>query len=287
MPRMKNKTTITYHEIPGNSGKPISYKVHFNPSFKAQPIVIFAHGYKGFMDFGAWELIGNTMAESGICFVRFNFSHNGVTPKSLQEFEDLDAFGHNNFTRELDDYHAVIKSIFEWASSMPEVNEKDITLVGHSRGGAVSILTANESKKVSRLVTWAAVSDLAARMPVGKQLEKWRNEGVAYILNGRTGQQMPHYFQFYTDFMSHSKRFNVKYAMERLSIPILVIHGSNDETVPLSEGQNLALWGKDVRFSIIENADHSFGTFHPWSEPKLPPQMQKVVQKTMYFVLGE
>jgi len=63
-----------YHEIKGSNGRPIPIDIHYNDSPKPMPIAIFAHGYKGFKDFGAWGLIGDKMAKLGIVFVRFNFS---------------------------------------------------------------------------------------------------------------------------------------------------------------------------------------------------------------------
>lgn len=61
------------------------------------PLVIFAHGYKGYKDWGAWNLMAEKFAESGFFLVKFNFSHNGTTVENPTEFGDLEAFGNNNF----------------------------------------------------------------------------------------------------------------------------------------------------------------------------------------------
>ena len=44
-----------------------------------------------------------TFAASGIAVLKFNFSHNGGTVEQPIDFPDLEAFGHNNYTKELDD----------------------------------------------------------------------------------------------------------------------------------------------------------------------------------------
>ena len=69
-----------------------------------------------------------------------------------------------------------------------------IYLVGHSRGGGVSILHASKDKRIKKLVTWAAISDIERRFPDGEELEDWKYAGVRYVKNGRTNQMMPHFY---------------------------------------------------------------------------------------------
>ena len=75
---------------------------------KPQPLVIFCHGFKGFKDFGCWDLVAKAFVEAGLAFVKFNFSYNGTTVDDPLNFGDLEAFGQNNFSIELDDLGAVI-----------------------------------------------------------------------------------------------------------------------------------------------------------------------------------
>ena len=48
-------------------------------------------------------------AKDGFCFIKFNFSHNGGTVEQPIDFPDLEAFGNNNYTKELDDLESVIR----------------------------------------------------------------------------------------------------------------------------------------------------------------------------------
>src|SRR5690606_3008749 len=77
---------------------------YFPESAEKLPLVIFAHGYKGYKDWGAWHLMAEKFAEAGFFFVKFNFSHNGTTLENPETFDDLEAFGHNNFSKEMLDY---------------------------------------------------------------------------------------------------------------------------------------------------------------------------------------
>ena len=79
----------------------------------AKGTVLFLHGYKGYMDWGAWHQVGDQMALSGWRFLRINFTHNGTTPDAPSAFDDLDAFGRNTHRRERDEAMAVLRALRE------------------------------------------------------------------------------------------------------------------------------------------------------------------------------
>ena len=47
--------------------------------------------------------MADRFADAGFVFVKFNLSHNGTTIEHPIDFVDLEAFGNNNFAKELDD----------------------------------------------------------------------------------------------------------------------------------------------------------------------------------------
>ena len=76
--------------------KPILVDFFYKKRSKKMPIVIFCHGYKGFKDWGAWNLVGKAFANKNFFFIKFNFSHNGGTVENPIDFPDLESFGNNN-----------------------------------------------------------------------------------------------------------------------------------------------------------------------------------------------
>jgi hypothetical protein len=76
--------------------KPIVWDAHFNENGEQKPLVIFCHGYKGFKDWGGWNLVAQQFLEANLFFVKFNFSHHGGTVENPIDFLDLDAFAENN-----------------------------------------------------------------------------------------------------------------------------------------------------------------------------------------------
>ena len=271
-----------------NNKKTIVYDVFYKANNKPKPLVIFCHGYKGYKDWGAWDLVAKRFAEEGYFFLKFNFSHNGGTIQNPIDFPDLEAFAQNNFSKELDDLESIITTISSNNSFENELNSNSISLIAHSRGAGVILIKASEDVRVNRVITWAGVSDFKARFQIGSNnFNEWKEKGITYIENSRTKQQMPHYFQFFEDFSANEKRLTIKSAVQKINVPMLIVQGSADPTVIEAEAKLLHQWNPKSELIIIENGDHSFGTIHPWQEEKLPKDLQNVVEKSIAFLNKE
>ena len=264
--------------------KPIVFDLYYEASTTPLPLVVFCHGYKGFKDWGAWHLVAEEFAKAGFCFLKFNFSHNGGTVEEPIDFPDLEAFSENNFSLELEDLNRVLDHM-EMTDDPSRPKISSVSLVGHSRGGGIVLIKAAEDSRISKVATWASVSDFSSRFQEGTPaFEEWRKRGVTYVENSRTKQQLPHKFQFYEDFKANEERFDLRRAVKRIDVPILFVHGTVDPTVPLSEGQMLHSWNRKSRWEEIPGADHVFNTSHPWQNAALSPEMKKVVQLTIDFL---
>jgi uncharacterized protein len=270
-------------EVPGIHGRNMLTDVFYIADGKAKPVIIFVHGFKGFKDWGHFNLLAEEAAQRGFVFIKFNFSHNGTTAANPLEFSDPEAFGKNNYIIELDD----LKKIIDWTLTngtlSPEIDHNRVYLLGHSRGGAISVLKASEDKCVKKLVTWAAVSDLVNRNKK-RTIETWQKDGVVYAHNARTGQDLPMYIQFYDILMANKERLNVLKAARSLSIPFLIIHGTGDEAVPVNDAETLHRSAKHSRLLIIPEAGHTFGARHPFEGKEFPAQARIVIDATLDFL---
>ena len=271
-------------EIKGKHDKSILADIFYKANATPKEVVVFCHGYKGYKDWGAWNLVAERFASQHFFFVKMNFSHNGGTIDQPIDFPDLKAFGNNNFIKELDDLDSVLAWISTHDLIKKEIDPDSVSLIGHSRGGGIVVLKAAEDNRVSKVISWAGVSDFATRFPTGETLELWKKNGVAYITNARTNQQMPHYYQFYTSFKENEDLLNIKKAVKQLNIPYLIIHGSQDETVPLQEAKDLESWNSTNRLEIIDEANHTFGSSQPWGQPVLPKHLMHAVDTTIQFL---
>ena len=270
--------------IQGKHQKPILIDAFYFRNSIPKPIIIFCHGYKGFKDWGAWNLMATKFAEACFCFIKFNFSHNGGTIEQPIDFPDLEAFGNNNFSIELDDLNCVLDWIYETDLLKTDLDLENITLIGHSRGGGIATIKADEDLRIKKLITLAGVSDFKARFDESSdEFLEWKQKGIKYVLNGRTHQLMPHYFQFYEDFIKNEKRLTIKRAASNLKIPHLIIHGDNDTSVSVEEAKTLHQWNPGSKMIIIENANHVFGISHPWNNAVLPKQFNEAINVMIDF----
>lgn len=264
--------------------KPILFDVYYKETIETQPLIIFCHGYKGFKDWGAWHLVAEAFAEAGFCFLKFNFSHNGGTMEDPIDFPDLEAFAENNFSKELDDLDRVLNEIESGNENFPS-KISTISLIGHSRGGGIVFIKAEEDSRINKVVSWASVSDFKARFQENTdEFVTWKETGVTYVQNSRTKQMLPHNFQFYTDFKENEKRFSINRAVQNLKIPQLIVHGSEDQTVSVKEAKAINSWNVNSELLIINGADHVFNAKHPWEETSLPDNLKSAVQKTIDFL---
>ena len=272
--------------ITGANNKAILIDTFFLDTKKKKPVIIFCHGYKGFKDWGAWDLVAEDFAERGFFFIKFNFSHNGGTIEQPIDFPDLEAFGNNNYSKELEDLDHVIHWISHNTAYKNQINNS-ISLIGHSRGGGIVTLKAAEDLRIKQVITLAGVSDYKTRFPKGDAFQKWKEDQVFFVKNGRTKQEMPHYFQFFEDFEKHEKRLTIKKAITQLQIPHLIIHGDKDTSVFIEEAKIQHGWNPKSQLEIIKDANHVFESSHPWHEKTLPYNLQKTVNICADFLLKQ
>ncbi len=259
--------------------------VFYKKNKRKKPVVVFCHGYKGYKDWGAWNLAAKAFANSNVFFIKFNFSHNGGTVNNPIDFPDLEAFGENNFMTELNDLEDIMEWLINNHDFKNEIDTGNITLIGHSRGGGIVAIKASENKNIAKLITWSGVSDFKARFPKKEQLQVWKEQGVSYVLNSRTKQEMPLRYQFYQNFIDNEERFTIKNAISNLEIPHLIIHGDNDEVVLPAEAKNMHSWNPKSELTIIKEMNHTLGCIQPWEHSTMPVQLEEAVKQSIDFVL--
>ena len=264
------------------------------PSAEAKGTVLFLHGYKGYMDWGAWAMVGDAFAQAGWRFLRINFTHNGTTPEDPCTFTDLQGFAANTYSRELDESISVLQALRAEASMSDDTaTEKPLAVIGHSRGGGVACLAASaadaklqtEGKRgIQSLITWAAVADFASRFPSGKALEHWRQSGELEVINHRTRQRLWHNWSFIEDFMEQPNRLDVEQAVRQFSGQTLIVHGTSDQAVDTDHAHRLAAWAQEPTLSMGEGMDHTFGAKEPWTDPAMPEALAAITQTTLHFL---
>lgn len=272
-----NETVLINQHYVGYNGKKALYD-YFPASEEPKRAVLFIHGYMGFKDWGCWNLVAEHFRSQGITFAKANLSRNGTSLERPTEFTDLDSFGKNTYSIELHDIHAMIDQLRR-AHGVQQVD-----LIGHSRGGGM-VLLASDHRTVRTVSCWAPISSIEERFPSGEDWENWQETGVYFKLNGRTGQEMPHLFEQWTDFDSNRELLSIESACSYIRKPVLLIHGGEDTSVTPDNGFRIANW-TSRELNLIEGAGHTFGAAHPWNKKSLPSHLSEVCRLTSAFLLS-
>lgn len=264
--------------------RPFTADATYTPDGNKKPVVLYTHGFKGFKDWGHFNLLADYFARHGFVFIKFNFSHNGTSVDNDSDLHDMEAFGRNNFSIELEDLKSLIDLVHDEEGPLPQ-NELDldrIYLIGHSRGGGSVILKAAEDTRVRAVATWAAVNNFDQRWD---ELEKesWQKEGVQWVTNARTGIRMPLYYQIVEDYLANVERLEIPKVIQKMQQPLLILHGEEDETLPVQMAHDLHTWKPDAEMHLLPGADHSFGGQHPYELEELPAAAKAAADLSIAF----
>jgi dipeptidyl aminopeptidase/acylaminoacyl peptidase len=260
---MSTKATVTPIEFPNRDGLTIRGDLHLPKGEGPHPLVLVAHGFKGFKDWGFFPHLAESLAAAGFAALRFNFARNGVGDDPLA-FDRLDLFRENSLSREITDLEDLLAAITDHPT-FESVATGRPGLFGHSRGGGVAIMYAAREPRIRSLVTWASISD-PRRFFTPEVLQSWGEEGVFYVENARTKQMMPLGADLLADLADRTGEIDVLAAEKELSAPHLILHGDDDEAVAVIQGEELldASTG-NARLHRVAGAGHTFGAVHPFA----------------------
>lgn len=243
-----------------------------------EPCLIFVHGFKGFKDWGFIPFLAKHFADNGYCVITFNFSHNGIG-KNQFELTEMDKFSKNTISLEVNELLDLINAYK--SGYFGNVFGK-IGIIGHSRGGAVALLSSLKSRGVNCYCVWASVSKLDRYTE--RQKKEWRKKGFIEIINSRTNQILKIDVEVLNDIEQIIKGpDNIEAAVKKLKKPLFIIHGEQDLTVPIAEGLQLYDWSdkKITKFVKIPGAGHTFDIVHPFKHSNL--KFNKVLSESLIF----
>lgn len=197
------------------------------------PVLILAHGFRGSMEGGGRAALLASKASMFVNVLRFNFSGSQILSKQIAELNAVIDYARKRF------------------------GDERIFLLGRSMGGAASLVTASGRDDIFALALWATPNDLHAtfKNALGEELYNKLKAGETLHLNDERGELdlVP---EFLTDFDKYDLQGLLKNWSKR---PLLIIHGTADETVNVEQGErSFALAGRPKKIVLVNGADHSF-----------------------------
>ncbi len=219
--------------------------------------IIFLHGFPSNCLVFSSTRMAKVLEKTNYLFLTFSFSH---SPPSDGKFED------KLMSKEVEDIKYAIDFL------QKNYSFKQLILSGISTGAIDASLYAWRDKRISKLILLGAESDTKHSVRydfTDQQVHDFWTKG--YITYNRPGHwvhgkrlKKAYYDEFFT--------LDIPRAIKKYKRPLLIIHGENDEAVPLKEAEELLkLANKPKRLVIIRGADHRF------SKPEYFLKMLKVI----------
>jgi len=206
--------------------------------------VILLHGFPGDSS-GGTDRRARALAQAGFLAMRFDFT--GCGHSSGKHEERL-------ISQDLRDTRAAI----DFLTAHAEFDK--LVLFGHSTGAIDAALYAHTDKRVNALILSAGVANLERAVNYDftpNQVRDFWTRGSTRTLwplewTGKPGKIVKaHYDEFFT--------LNISAALKKFHKPLLIVHGSNDEAVPVTEAHELyTIANKPKKLAIIKGADHRF-----------------------------
>lgn len=272
---MKGDDSIHDFTLDSMEGLPIRCTLRI--PHPARGVVVIIHGFKGFREWGFFPWLTGQLAEHGLAACRFDMSRNGIGDDP-ETFERLDLFADDTYSTQLNDLRVVVESLRQRS----ELADLPFFLLGHSRGGAIALLAASELRFIQAIVTWSAIADLNRWDE--KTISSWRQRGHEEIVNSRTGQVMKVSTRLLDDLATNSERLDLEKNLRELQTPLLIVHGSADETVEPSEARRIAEAVIGSSTLLVGGASHTMNAIHPLIT--VPDALSMAARASAHFILS-
>jgi uncharacterized protein len=205
---------------------------------------VFLHGFPGSMS-GSSKRACTALAKKGWLCLRFDFSGSASSDG---------AFEHKLMSDEVKDTRAAIDFL------AANYSYKKLILLGHSTGAIDAALYAHTDKRITGLVLAGTVAKLdeAAHYDFSdRQVREFWTKGYTHTRYKepwmKKGGKL--FKAFYDEFFT----LDLPKAIRAYRRPLLVIHGSKDNLVPLSEAKAMHAQARSPKkFVVVQGGDHSF-----------------------------
>ncbi|MCC5658730.1 alpha/beta hydrolase [Nostoc sp. XA010] len=134
-------------------------------------------------------------------------------------------------------------------------NSTPVTLIGSSLGGLTTAHLGQQYLQVQRLVLLApAFEFLSHWLPKlgDEELQRWQQEKYIKIYHYGEERKLPLSYDFVTDAAQYQEEF-----LQR-PIPTLILHGKNDEVIPIEASRNFGQSRPWVELVELDS-DHALG----------------------------
>lgn len=161
-----------------------------------------------------------------------------------------------------------ILTVVDFVAQSDWVSSPDVGVIGLSIGGGAAVNAAGQDRRIKSVITVGAIAHPVAVMNVEFQKRGVPNFVAATLLTYMR-------FRFGLDFDNIAPVNNIR----RAEAEMLIIHGDDDQTIPLEQGQMLAAAGRKGKTElwVALGKGHSDCDTHPQFWERVNTFLQKTV----------
>lgn len=225
-----------FGEIRNAQGERLDYTFHPGKS-NSKDMVVLGHGVTGNKDRPFLVAFAEGLSQAGLPALRFSFSGNGA---SGGRFVD------STLSKELDDLGAVLEAL----------HGLRICYAGHSMGGAVGVLRASQDDRIRLLVSLAGMVHTKA----------FAEREFGQVKPGQGFMWDEPSCPLSEAYMEDMRRIGTVVDLgARIKVPWLLVHGTEDDVVPLQDSYDIFGQASEPKQMIeLKGANHVFsGEFSP------------------------
>jgi len=203
--------------------------------------VVLGHCFTCSRHTGILRQICQDLTLAGCAALRFDFSGNGQS-------EGL--FEQSTYSKQISEMRSAI-------AFLRKQGVDRIGLAGHSMGAVVALLAAAEMHDVEAVCCLAGRltgMDPSRFLTKEQQQELQRSGRIHFTSRGRD-------LQLTRRFFSDTDQFDLPRIIRSLQTPLLIVHGDQDEIIPVDEAHRAyRLNSQYAKLEIIPAADHMFSS---------------------------
>ncbi len=231
-----------------NGGEQIFAVLHRPVEVANPPLVLFLHGFASSKHGSnrCYVTLAESLAAEGIASLRFDFRGCGDSEGTLS-------------TISLEDLVSDALTVLDGVEKIDGIDCERIGLFGASLGGAIAVIAAARFQRVKAMGLWAPVAsgelwyrDFLMRHP------EYLHADPSQVLSSYRGIRLSEAFR---QEFRHMQAYKVIEQLDQ--VPILLMHGENDETVSIAHYEAFKeaclTSGIDGRFIKYPESEHSLG----------------------------
>ena len=204
------------------------------------PLVVVIHGFTGHIEEAHIVAVSKAINAEGFATLR------------------ADMYGHGHSDGEFR-RHTLYKwltnalTVIDYARGLDFVT--DLYLCGHSQGGLLVMLAAALKHDAVRGMIALSPACMIPEIARGGELlgERFDPDHIPEVLHGWNGLELD------GNYARVAQTIHVEEAIDRYDGPVLIVHGDDDEAVPVEYGVRAARAYAHGELALIEGDDHCYG----------------------------